>query len=65
MSLFFWGFVSLVLAIYLAVKGVMSKSLTPLQRAFVLFGAAALSVPGFFTIYFLFVVAILMHDSPF
>lgn len=57
--IFILGVPSFAFAMFLLVKGVKSQQLTPLQRALVLFGAAAFSVPGFMTLYIVFVIFLL------
>ncbi|OHV69220.1 hypothetical protein LCM4577_21605 [Mesorhizobium sp. LCM 4577] len=54
--IFLLGVPSFAFAMFLLVKGVKSQQLTPLRRALVLFGAAAFSVPGFMSLYMVFVI---------
>jgi len=57
-----FGIVSFVIAVSLAVAGVKAQELTPLQRALVLFGAAALAVPGLMSVYMSLVLAAFLSD---
>ncbi len=57
-----FGLVSFVLAISLAVTGVKFQEIAPLQRALLLFGAAALSVPGLMSMYMLLIFGAILSQ---